>query len=87
MMRETDSMDSLTGDLRNLSELVSTITDLALDIIGPEKTQCEQTREEVSRVVALLWIARDMAEIVAENGETCHRRIIADMKTARKEAA
>lgn len=78
MTRPSESMDDLTGDLRHLSTLIGVITNKAIDIIDPDKQQCEQTKKELGELSDLLWIARDMVEQVADNGEACHRKAIAE---------
>lgn len=87
MTRSSDSLDNLTGDLRHLSTLVQQITNLAMDIIAPDKQQCEQTKKEVTVVTDLLWIARDMVEAIAENSDAVHHKVLAERNAARKGGA
>ncbi len=76
MTRPSDDLNDLTSDIAHLSTLIGVITGLAIDIISPDKEQCEQTKQEINEVTDLLWIARDMVEQIVKNGESCHDKAL-----------
>lgn len=75
MIRASESLDDLTSDIRHLQTLIGIITNLAIDIDDPSKRQNE--------ISDLLWIARDMVEQLAENGDACHHKVLADKNAER----
>jgi len=76
MIRASESLDDLTSDIRHLQTLICVITNLAIDIDEPSKQQNE--------VSDLLWIARDMVEQLAENGDAVHLKVLAEQNATRK---
>ncbi len=79
-------MNDLVSDIAHLRTLISVTSDRVLDIVDPNKQQCDATRAGVSEASDLLCIARDMAEALEARSEACHRQMIEEMKTARKAA-
>ncbi|MBL8578119.1 MAG: hypothetical protein JNK47_12905 [Mesorhizobium sp.] len=81
--RPSDSHNDLTSDLHHLKTLVRIITGLAIDIVDPDKTQCERTKHEINEVCDLLWIARDMVETIADNSDAVHKKALKEINAAK----
>lgn len=63
------AFDEVSGDARNLAVLVATATEIAIDF-PPEP---DAYQDHMNRVCSLLWIARDLAEKLAEDAEEAAR--------------
>ena len=72
MTTPSHDFDDLENDIGNLAVLVDTITSAALDIADPN--------DDLKRVQALLWIARDLSERLVDAAAACHSQIIAERK-------
>ena len=83
MTQFSDSLDDLTSDLRHLTTLIDVITNRAIDAMEPDMTADARVKE-VAALSDLLWIARDMAGVIADNSNAAHRRVLAEKSDLRK---
>lgn len=82
----SDDLNDLTRDLRHLATLIGMITNMAIDVIEPDKSTADYQRD-VGAMSDLLWIARDMVEAVADNSDAAHRKVLAERNAALKAVA
>lgn len=83
MTPASEDLNDLTSDIHHLKTLIGVITNLAIDIVDPDKTQCERTVKEINELSDLLWIARDMVGAIATNGEATHSRVMLERREAK----
>ncbi|TPJ50636.1 MULTISPECIES: hypothetical protein [unclassified Mesorhizobium] len=69
MTGPSDNLNDLEGDICNLSTLLETIFDVAVE-------------SEDAKVQQLLWIARDQAKRLTETAAACHHKLMSERKAA-----
>ena len=82
MTPASNDLNALSSDLHHLTTLIRVVTNLSIDIVDPDKKQCEQTVKEINQVSDLLWIARDMVEAITANSEAAHKRVLTERREA-----